>query len=133
LDYENISQQAPGGEGMRTAEEWINDKVWCDKHSANIGSFTVYGIEEIQQDAIASERERCLKLINTSEKLRDVINAEIQVVESKARLAALREAMLIANLARLQSLNQIGLIEQQIQTLIDDITKETKENDTKTI
>jgi hypothetical protein len=37
---------------MKTAEQWLADKTWCDKISPNTGNFTVYGIEAIQADAL---------------------------------------------------------------------------------
>ena len=47
---------------MKTAEEWLADKQWCERQTPNTGNFTVYGIEAIQRDAILraiSEAEDC--------------------------------------------------------------------------
>jgi hypothetical protein len=41
---------------MKTAEEWLNDKQFCQRTSPNTGNFTVYGIEAIQQDVLSAGR-----------------------------------------------------------------------------
>ena len=43
-----MNEQTQGA--MKTAEEWLESE-FCEKESPNIGSFTVYGIEQIQLDA----------------------------------------------------------------------------------